>query len=180
MTLKLRYFLCLAAILATTICLSTQRKTKPKQTTAPVSMVVQITANTGHDDDKQHCFKSDPSRELIFHIAANGMSAGTATVELVDMGKMSNLPQTPSPDPAPSIKSEIRTASVNSGKANVTFSDPGPFLRLPDGVHLGPGPYVAMVSLVSPNSRAVKPDLTIEKYLYYYETWTLDKPCSKP
>jgi hypothetical protein len=183
MILTLRYSLCLAAILATTVCLSAQRKTKTKHTPAPVPVTVEITADTGNDDDKPHCFKPDSSRKLTFHIAVKGMSAGEATVELVDLGKMKTVQtetQGSMSDPnqsslakeAPFMESEVHTASLKSSTANVTFRDPG---TSGNSVHLGEGPYIAMVSLARPHSKAVKPDLTTQNYLYYYQTWTSSK-----
>lgn len=153
--------------LALTALLFAQPKPKPhgpiRQLHKPTGMTVH--ADTQHSDDKEHCFKEDNKRNLYFRVLTE-IPAGRTYVDLYDLGDFSTPPAIV----------ENRDAEIKNGLATVILEGHAvPSARASsDPEHLGPGPYVAVISAATSVDTKDRANTTTGISRYYYETFSSD------
>ena len=168
-------------VLAVSAFLLAQPKPKPtprspiKQAYKPTHMTV--TASTKMPGEKEHCFLGDNTRSLYFTITPD-IPADKANVDLYDLGNFS----------APPALVEQQDGAIKSGA--VTIEIPGdvkltsaakttPTVKTNLLQHLGPGPYVAVVSATTSTGARNGAGIIVGVSRYYYETFQSDpKECS--
>jgi hypothetical protein len=206
---KARYFFCLVAIFAGLSVTAgyplAKKKNSSKNSTAQAQSappVVTVEAKTrivpiakgkpkagspdAPSDDKLHCFKADPSRDLVFDIRVKGVAKGTATVEIISLDQMQFTDKMDQSQPSGAAAvmevEQSQAVPIKNGRANVTFHGERKGL-----IHLGPlppggsfwlpksGPYsnVALIT-VSAGTKGGKQSGKIYKYVYSYRMWKND------
>jgi len=150
-----------------TPALSPQQAAAPRQAafaTAPrtVGHTEIVDATTGHrkpaDDDGDHCFKRDNSRDLVLTFTDPAVKTGTVSAYLIDLvnGPVDD-PPTITKDPNDPRIATIRFSDQGAPSSNTRSSNRGRNI-----VHLGPGPYVEVTTVdptSAPGANAARPPL---------------------
>lgn len=155
-------------VLGLAALLIAQSKPKPH---SPIRILHKPTGMTVHagthmPDDKEHCFREDNKRSLYFDIATE-LSADRAYVDLYDLGDL-----TTTPDPV-----EHSDEAINNGFATVVIkghASPSSAVVNTSREHLGPGPYVAVVSTSTSIDKKDRASTIVGISRYYYETFSSD------
>ena len=125
-----------------------------------------VHASTHMSDDKEHCFKQDNKRGLFFDIATD-ITSGKAHLDLYDLEDLGHQP--------PVVDQDDET--ITNGL--VTLKIKGHAVPTPNASnkteteHLGPGPYLAIVSATgSLGAKSSSTATGISRY--FYETFQND------
>jgi len=166
MAKTVRFSLLLTVALAA--LLFAQSKRKPQ---SPIRMLHKPTGMTVHagthmPDDKEHCFKEDDKRSLYFDVVAE-ITTGRAYVDLYDLGDFS----------APPELVEQSDEKIAGGLSTVVIKGHAqpPSTAVSTAIqHLGPGPYVAVVSTATSIDKKDRASTIAGVSRYYYETFSSD------
>lgn len=128
-----------------------------RRNTSTASVFKSVTASTNNPNDKNyhHYFEQDDQWTLTFEVTTDP-SVKNIYFVLWNLNDPVN----------PGVAEPVQDVSVNNGKATIEISD--------KHFHLGPGPYCATLTALSPaaTSAASKGGREIVgNAVYYYDTW---------